>query len=187
MRRYDVADQSLLQQVADGDEAALRALFDEHAPWLRLRLQRRTSDSDLIAEVIQDTFLVVWRSAGRYRGDGDVGAWMWGIAIRRLISRLRGHREPSAAEADVIAAASPPARSAEDELLVAMEYGDLGTALRSLSPELQRIVQAMVIDGLSSKEAAQLLGIPQGTAKSRMRAAKGQLRGIVLDQKGGLS
>ena len=187
MRRYDVADQALLKQVADGDETALRTLFDEHAPWLKLRLQRRTSDPDLVAEVIQDTFVVVWRSAGKYRGDGDVGAWMWGIAIRRLISLLRGHREPTAAEAEFIAAASPAARSAEDELLVAVEYGDVGAALRSLSPELRTIVQAMVIDGLSSREAARLLGIPQGTAKSRMRAAKSQLRGIVLEQNRGLS
>ena len=187
MRRYAGADQDLLRQVAEGDEAALRTLFDQHAPWLKLRLQRRTSDPDLVAEVVQDTFVAVWRSAGRYRGDGEVAAWIWGIAIRRLISRLRGHREPMAAEAGVIAAASPAARSAEDELLVAVEYGDVGAALRSLSPELRSIVQTMVIDGLSSREAARLLGIPQGTAKSRMRAAKGQLRGVLLEQNRGLS
>ena len=89
VRRYDVTDADLLRQVAHGDDAALRELFDRHAAWLQLRLQRRSSDPDLVADALQDTFVAVWRSAGTFRGDGDVGAWIWGIAIRRLISRLR--------------------------------------------------------------------------------------------------
>ena len=70
-------------------------------------------------------------------------------------------------------------QSAEDQLLVGVEYGDVGAALRSLSPELRTVVQATVIDGLTTKEAARLLGLPQGTVKTRVRAAKSQLRGPV--------
>lgn len=187
MRRYDAEDVELLQQVALGDETALRALFEQHAPWLKLRLQRRTSDPDLVSDVLQDTFVAVWRSAAKFRGEGDVAAWMWGIAIRRLISRLRGHREPAAADADLIASVTPATPSAEEEVLVAVEYGDVGSALRSLSPELHTVVQAMVVDGLSSKEAARLLGLPQGTVKSRMRAAKSRLRADLVTQRRGMS
>ena len=71
-------------------------------------------------------------------------------------------------------------QSAEDQLLVGVEYGDLGAALRSLSPELRTVVQATVIDGLTTKEAARLLGLPQGTVKTRVRAAKAQLRGRLV-------
>jgi DNA-directed RNA polymerase specialized sigma24 family protein len=52
----------------------------------------------------------------------------------------------------------------------------VGAALRSLSPELRSVVQAMVIDGLTAREVAGLLGLPLGTVKGRMRAAKTQLR-----------
>ena len=82
--------------------------------------------------------MAVWSSARRYRGEGDVGAWIWGIAIRRLISKLRGHREPAPASAEVIAHASPLVQSAEDELLVAVEHGDVGSALHRLSPGAAR-------------------------------------------------
>ena len=174
VEREESTDADLLQQVARGDESALHELFDRHAAWLRLRLLRRTSDPDLVADVLQDTFVAVWSSARRYRGEGDVGAWIWGIAIRRLISKLRGHREPSPA-------------SAEDELLVAVEHGDLGSALHRLSPELHAVVQATVLDGLTTKEAARLLGLPQGTVKSRMRAAKVQLRSGLLAGNGSAS
>ena len=186
MRRCDATDADLLQQVARGDDAALRELFDRHAAWLQLRLQRRSSDSDLVADALQDTFVAVWRSAGTFRGDGDVGAWIWGIAIRRLISRLRVRRGDAALGPEVIEHVSPAVQSAEDQLLVGVEYGDVGAALRSLSPELRTVVQATVIDGLTTKEAARLLGLPQGTVKTRVRAAKAQLRGRLIPANGGL-
>lgn len=59
-----------------------------HAPWLQVRLRRRCVDDDVVAEALQETFVAAWRGAGRWRGDGDVGAWLWGIAIRRLIDLL---------------------------------------------------------------------------------------------------
>jgi RNA polymerase sigma factor (sigma-70 family) len=109
---------------------------------------------------------------------------MWGIAVRRLISRLRARRSPTPVSDDVLSAASTAVQSAEDQLLVAVEYGDVGTALRALSPELRTVVQATVIDGLTTREASRLLGLPQGTVKSRMRAAKTQLRIHVLTEMG---
>ncbi len=66
-----------------------------------------------------------------------------------------------------------------------MEYGDLGAALSEPLPELRTVVQATVIDGLTTKEAARLLGLPQGTVKTRVRAAKTLLRGR-LAPNGGL-
>ncbi len=54
-----------------------------------LRLGRRCSETALVDDAVQDTFLAVWRSAERYRGEEAVAAWIWGIAIRRLIDRVR--------------------------------------------------------------------------------------------------
>ena len=179
-----VPDSALLAQVASGDEAALRELYERHAPWLLLRLRRRTADADLATEAVHDCFVAVWRSARSFRGDGDVGAWLWGIAIRQLISRLRRRGAPTPVGAEVISALSPTVRSAEDQLLVAVEHGSVGDALRTLSPELRQALQVTVIDGLSTREAARLLGIPQGTVKSRVRLAKGQLRRQLVDMEG---
>lgn len=169
-------DVELLARMAEGDEAALHELYDRHAAWLVLRLRRRAPDEDVVAEVVHDTFLAAWRGAASYRGDGDVGAWLWGIAIRRLISRLRRRPAPVPMASQVLSALAPAEHSAEDELLVAMGHGGLGDAMRSLSPDLRRALTATVVDGLTSREAARLLGIPVGTVKSRVRLAKQQLR-----------
>ena len=87
-----MTDVELLASVAEGQIDGLRQLHDLHAPWLAARLYRRCSDQTLVDETVQDTFVTVWRTADRYRGEGDVGAWIWGIAIRKLIDRLRKKR-----------------------------------------------------------------------------------------------
>ena len=174
MQQY--SDSELLGLIAQGDETALRELVERHSAWLLLRLRRRTPDEDLAAEALHDAFVVVWRSPHSFRGEGDVGAWLWGIAIRQLVSRLRKRAQPVPVESRMLSALSATVRSAEDELLVAVEHGSVGDALRTLSPELRQVLQATVLDGLSTREAAHLLGIPQGTVKSRARIAKSKLR-----------
>lgn len=176
MSAADLSDADLLRRVAGGDEGALRVLVERHTAWLSMRLRRRVGDPEVVDDVLQDTFVAVWRSAGRWRGDGDVGAWIWGIAARRLVSRLRGRSAPLPLAVEALDGALPTVQSAEDRVLLAVEHGDLGAALNQLSPELRLVVQATLVDGLSTREAAQILGLPQGTIKSRLRAAKSRLR-----------
>lgn len=174
-------DAELVQRITAGDEAALRELLERHSAWLMLRLRRRTADEDLVASAVQDTFVAVWRTAGRYRGDGDVGAWLWGIAIRQLIDRLRARRGPTPIADQILTTMAPKLRSAEDEVLLALEHGDLGPAWDQLSPDLRTALKATVVDGLTTREAARLLGVPQGTVKSRVRLAKQRLRQHLLE------
>lgn len=166
-------DEELLRAICDGDRAALRALYERHAPWLTLRLERRCADRDAVDDALQDTFVAIWRSAGRYDGSGAVGAWIWGIAVRRLIDALRRRPPREFATADRLEDVVP---SAEEHVLLGVEHGDLGGALSRLSPELRSVVQATVLDGLTTREASRLLGIPQGTVKTRMMRARLQLR-----------
>ena len=72
------SDQDLLQAIADGDRTALAVLYERRAAWLVLRLSQRCDDAGLVDETVQDTFVRAWRRADTWRGDGDVGAWLWG-------------------------------------------------------------------------------------------------------------
>jgi RNA polymerase sigma-70 factor (ECF subfamily) len=167
-------DEQLLAAVAERDRGAFRELYIRHEPWLVPRLARRCSDGGVVEEVVQDTFLAVWRSASRYEGRGEVAAWVWGIAVRTLLRQIRPRRP-------LLARLQAQRRddrlvSAEDELLLRVEHGELGPALGTLSPELRAVVQATVLDGLTTREAAALLGIPAGTVKTRMQRARFHLR-----------
>ncbi|MFC4496427.1 RNA polymerase sigma factor [Streptomyces ovatisporus] len=174
------SDAQLLRAVAAGEPDALAALYDRHAGWLHMRLSRRCADPETVSEVLQDTFVAAWRSADA-RHKGEAGGWLWIIASRRLVDAQRRQlrtaqvQEAHASrESDAVRAVAP---SAEERVLSGgLEYGDLGTALDRLSPELHEVLRATVVDGLSTREAAALLGIPEGTVKSRAVRARRELR-----------
>ncbi|POX64953.1 RNA polymerase subunit sigma-24 [Streptomyces sp. Ru62] len=174
-------DAALLRAVAHGDASAMAALYDRHAGWLHARLTRRCADPELVREVLQDTFVTVWRSAAGHRGQ-EAGGWLWTIAARRLVDARRAQERAARAAAPLPVPESSgryesaAAPSAEDRVLAGLEYGDVGTALDRISPELREVLRATVVDGLSTREAARLLGIPEGTVKSRARRARVELR-----------
>jgi len=169
----DVSDAELLTLVAEGSSDALETLYRRHVAWLGVRLSRRCADPAIVEEVLQDTFVAVWRSAKGFSGQGEPAAWLWGIAIRRLVDAFR-KRPPATVlvrESDLSLV-----ESAEDRVLLGVEHGDLGGALDRLSPELRSVVQATVLDGLTTREAGHLLGLRPGTVKTRMMRARGALR-----------
>lgn len=175
-------DRALVARVASGDRRALEDLYRRHAGWLAARLQVRCGDPDLTDLALQDTFVSVWRSAGRFTGDrdggGDVAAWMWTIAIRRLIDVLR-KRRAAPLPPEVVAAELHQRTPTVDEtaaLALGGSHGDLDAAMRSLPDELRAVLVATAIDGLTTKEAARLLGVPQGTVKTRLMRARHHLR-----------
>jgi RNA polymerase sigma-70 factor (ECF subfamily) len=169
-------DEMLLAAVAGRDMGAFRTLYERHAGWLAIRLARRCNDRDLVADAVQDTFVAVWQKPRGFRGDGDVAAWLWGIAIRRLVSRLR-------ARSGVAAVWGHPevAPAAEDQVLLSVEYGDMGQALARLSPEMRAVIQAVVLDGLSAREAARLLQVPVSSVKTRLYRARAHLRAALAE------
>jgi RNA polymerase sigma-70 factor, ECF subfamily len=169
-----VTDAELLEGVGAGDRYALAELYARHAPWLLLRLSRRCSDHGLVDEVLQDTFVAVWRRPGGWSGDGEVAAWLWGIATRRMVDGFR--RRPALTTALPDNEALGVGRSAEEEALSGGEYGDVSTAMGRLPDDLRAALRATVVDGLTTAEAAQRLGIPAGTVKTRVMRAKAVLR-----------
>lgn len=178
-------DADLLAAVAGGDYTALRLLYERHAPWLSVRLTRRCNDTEIVADVLQDSFVALWQGAGRWRGDGEVAAWIWGIAVRRLVSRLRGRRRAVPISAEDLSVSVDSEPSVEERVLLGIEYGDLAGVLEQLSPQLRAVVQATVLDGLTTREAAQLLGVPEATVRTRLHRAKARLR-VDLAEKGGV-
>lgn len=161
-------DAALLARVARGDRSALEQLYRRHAPWLTGRLQSRCGDPEIVDLAVQDTFVAVWRTAGKYRSDGDVGAWIWGIGARRLVDQLRKVRVVPVPDAAITAF--------EEQFLGQVDYGPLGPALGSLEPDLRSVLILTAVDGLTTKEAATVLGIPQGTVKTRLKRARTKMQ-----------
>ena len=170
-------EEELVRLVARGDRAAFEELYRRTSPWLAVRLRRRCGDDELVAEVMQDTYLAVWRAAAALAGAGVGGSavgWLWTIAARRLVDALRRRARDARPPPTARPVAVAPA--AEDEVLQATVGDPVGEALRRLAPELRQVLRAMVLDGLTVRETSVLLGVPEGTVKTRARRARIALR-----------
>jgi len=170
-----MADTDLVAAVAAGDDMALRELFSRHAPWLAARLRSVLPAAD-VEDVLQETFLALWRGAAAYRPDGPVGGWIWGIARRQAALFLR-RRGPAAL---VLPAAVPTdARYADDPAEAALSRAMIADAVAALGPEgsLEREAWRLVyVEDRPVAEVAKLMGVPEGTVKSRAHRARRMLR-----------
>lgn len=172
------SDVELLTAIAAGDRSGFEAFYRRYAPWLLTRLRYRCADHALVDDVLQETFLTIWRGSARYREQprGDVAGWLWQIGFRRLVDALRGQGSRDRLLRLLATRRWRDPSSAEEELLLRVEHGDLAGALARLSPELRAVMQATVLDGLSTREASALLGVPVGTIKTRAMRARRLLR-----------
>jgi RNA polymerase sigma-70 factor (ECF subfamily) len=165
-------DDTLVANMATGDDAALRELFFRHGPVLAARLRAVLPASD-VEDVLQETFLAAWRGAVSYRAQGACGGWLWGIARRQAALLLRRRGPALAALPEEIVPDNPAGGDASDAVVVRT---DLERAVAGLGPAEQAAWRLMYEQDRSVAEAAELMGVPPGTAKSRAHRARRMLR-----------
>jgi RNA polymerase sigma-70 factor, ECF subfamily len=168
-------DDQLILAMAAGDRRALELLYRRHASWLAGRLAARTSSRDLAEEALQDTFLAAWRGARTYHGQGEVPAWLWGIARRRLASLAR-RQGPGVLSLDAAAERVDPAAGPEEAALGRDASARIRRAIEHLPAEQRAAITAIVYQGNSIEQAARAAGVPIGTLKSRLHRARLHIR-----------
>lgn len=170
-------EEHLVRRIATGDRRAFDELYRRTSPWLLARLRRRCADDDLVADVMQETYLAVWRAAGGFAGSATSGSavgWLWTIASHRLVDAFR--RRARARQVPAVPLAETVAPAAEDEVLAGLVGHDMERALLELPADAREVLRAMVLDGFSVRETSVLLGVPENTVKSRARRARLALR-----------
>jgi RNA polymerase sigma-70 factor (ECF subfamily) len=165
---------ALIAAVAAGDHGALRELFSRHAPWMAGRLRVVLPAAD-VEDVLQETFLAVWRGASGYRREG-AGGWLWGIARRQaaLWLRRRGRPEIPLADLDTGEAGHAP-----DPAEAALSRLELAAALDALGPAgspQRETWRLMYVEDRTVADVAARMGVPEGTVKSRAHQIRAALR-----------
>ena len=169
------ADDQLVRAMVAGDRRALEPLYRRHAPWLAGRLAARTSSRDLAEEALQDTFLAAWRGARAYRAGGEVPAWLWGIARRRLASLAR--RQPRGSlSLEAAGERVDPATGPEEATLGRDASARIRAAVAHLPDEQRAAITAVIYQGQTIEQAALAAKVAEGTIKSRLHRARLQIR-----------
>lgn len=174
---WSIDDRQLLSGVAAGDRQALAGLYQRHAPALLGYLRRIAFDAGLAEEILQDTFLAVWKAAPSFEGRSAVRTWIYGIGRRQAYNKLRKTPPPTPVDADESWANQADTAPSPEEVSLAQLSGDqLRKLIAQLSTVHQEVLHLSLAGGMSTDELAALLEVPPGTVKSRLSNARRLLR-----------
>jgi RNA polymerase sigma-70 factor (ECF subfamily) len=175
----DLADEELMQLVRRGNADAFEVVYDRHADIAFSLALRICGQRALAEDVVQEGFLALWRSGGRYdRNRGSVRTWILGIvhnraidALRRRAVRDRGRVSDEGIEERV---ASP--ERTDLEFARRDEAREVREALEQLPEEQSRVIELAYFGGLTHVQIASMLDTSLGTIKGRMRLGLAKMR-----------
>jgi len=170
-------DAALMARVAARDAEALRLLYERYGRLVYSFAHRVTGDPTLSEEATQDTFVAVWRRAATFDPQrAKLSTWLFVVARNRAIElvRQRARRPELRDELEVEGAAPDPSSLVAD----ADESQRLAEAMAALPEEQYEVIRLSFFDGLSHSEIAEVIGIPLGTVKGRVRLALDRLRAL---------
>jgi RNA polymerase sigma-70 factor, ECF subfamily len=182
LQSAEARESQLLQRVAEQDRRAFEELYTAYHRRLSRFLMRMAPRYDFAEEVINDTFWVVWRKAGEFRGASRVSTWIMGIAYRRALRALRDERQLVCADPHLSADDLP---GSEDSAANTDTQDWISHGLAELPEEQRLTLELAYFLGHSCEEIAAITGAPVGTVKARMFHAREKLR-LSLPTLGGL-
>ena len=165
-------ERQLIARVIAGDRSAGRTLYDTHAPRVYSLAYRLSGDPEKAREFTQDTFVRAFSRLAQFRGDAAFSTWLHRIVVTVVSnarrSEVRIAREVALDEAHSIEMTAPEAEPDLKERIA--------RAVNNLSEVYRTTLILHHIEGYTHAEIASMLGVPEGTSKSRLSAARAQLR-----------
>lgn len=178
-RRYPLlADEDLISLLCDGDAEAFALLYDRHSRAAYSLAYRLMNGRQAAEDLLQDSFIKVWRSAGGYRvGRGSVRTWILAIVRNRAIDQFRSDASRRRTR-DEVEASTPTSYPSEAfaETWRHTQQEQMREVLKMLPQEQLRILELAYFSGYTHVEIAERLSLPLGTVKGRMRLGLEKLR-----------
>ena len=164
-------DRTLAERLRAGDEFALGDLYDLHGGFVHALARRIVRNPEAAEDVTQEVFTFIWECPERYNEDrGTLRAFLGTITHRRSVDLIR--REEARKRREAADALSDPVDwHTDDDVADSVDAGLVRRAMASLPDAQRRCLELAYFDGLTYRQVATTLGIPEGTAKSRLRLA----------------
>ena len=171
-------DAALVDRISQRDAAALKEAYDLYSAHVNGVALGILKDRDLAADITQDIFVRLWERFERFdESRGSLKSFLQMDAHGRAIDLLRSRRAAQARElADHRKQASTPAAGTEELAMTSVTGGTVRAALMSLPDEQRTPIAMAYFDGYSYRDVAEILGVPEGTVKSRIRAGMRRLQ-----------
>lgn len=171
-------EDDLIVRCRAGDEAAFRHLVESYHGCVYRTAYALTIDPDDASEVVQETFLKAWHGIGQFRGEATLSTWLTRLALNAGADYLRRHRRGAFRRVLGLVTRYQP-----DALRTVEDRDELRDAFRQLSEPARQVIALRYGLDLPIAEVARIIGCPEGTAKSRLNAAKTRLRSIITQER----
>jgi RNA polymerase sigma-70 factor (ECF subfamily) len=175
----ELADEELMQLVGDGEARAFEVVFDRHGGASFSLAYRICGRRAMAEDAVQEAFLSLWRSGARYESTrGSVRSWVLAVVHHRAIDALRRGmvRDGRDVGEEGIAERFAASDSTECEVLRRDEAHTVHGALATLPPEQRAVIELAYFGGFTHVQIAEMLELPVGTVKGRMRLGLTKLR-----------
>ncbi len=166
-------EEVLLSRVAGGDRAAMKALYERYSDAVYRFAKVWLADPFEAADVMHETMLDVWRTAGRFAGRSSVKSWIFAIARNKAVDRNRKSARVSPGEPDPETPDEGPEPS--EVFALAQSAARVRVCIETLSPAHRAVIQMAFFDDLTYAEIAEIENCPVGTVKTRVMHAKQHL------------
>lgn len=173
-----VKEPELIAKALGGDRVAARELYDAHAPRVFRLAYRLTGDKDLAREFTQDTFVRAFQQLGKFRGDSALSTWLHRITVTVVANAMRKVKRLRDREADL---AETHTMTAEPSRIDPDLRERLARAIDDLSEIYRTTLIMHDLEGYTHTEIAAVMGVAEGTCKSRLSEARSQLRVALSD------
>ena len=178
----EMSDEALLAACAVGEIAALGGLFDRHRTYVRRFIgQLAGSDERDLDDLVQSTFLELYRSASRFRGEAAVRSWILGIANNVVRTHARGAIRRRTAMSTLASIPQTLVPAVDGPLLVAEQMARLRVAMSELTHDRRVAFVMCDVEEVPGVEAARILGIRTGTLGRRLHEARQALRAALAE------
>jgi RNA polymerase sigma-70 factor (ECF subfamily) len=183
-RHAELPDEELMDLVREGDTRAFEIVFDRHGGVAFSLAYRMCGRRALAEDIVQEAFLSLWRTGARYdRTRGSVRSWVLSAVHNRAIDAFRREsiREGKTIADDGLSERIEEPMRTADEVERRDEASQIRSAMDTLPEEQRRVIELAYFGGFSHSEIAELLALPAGTVKGRMRLGLSKLR-LAIDE-----
>ena len=180
--RRESSDEQLVERIAAGDRRAMEVLYARHHLRIYRFVLRLVNDAPTAEDLTSDVFLDVWKHAGGFEGRSQASTWILSIARHKAMSALR-RRTNDPLDDEIMAEIPDTADDAEVMVQKQNEIAVLRQCLTRLSPAHREIIDLVYYHEKSIAEVAEIIGVPQNTAKTRMFYARKRVAEL-LDARG---
>jgi RNA polymerase sigma-70 factor, ECF subfamily len=167
---------ALVRRARSGDTHAFEMLYREHAGKVYGLCLRMTRDAALAEDCTQETFINAWRALDRFETRSSVGTWLHRIAVNVALGKRRKSVPVLIDSQSVGTSAENGPIESEWTLETPLEVDEIQTAIDCLPDGARDVLVLYAIYGYSHAEAAEMLGVAEGTCKAQLHRARGLLR-----------